>query len=224
MQKVLPKFFRLILFLAIFMLIGGNWKWVNGWIFVVFMLVQITFSTFYLSRKNPDLFKERTSDFSKQNQKKWDKFLLGFYLLCITLWLFIMPLDSQRLHFTQPFGLYINLLGFAFMITSFVLVFLSLLQNPFASHAVRIQQERGQQVVSGGLYSVVRHPLYFGSCFWHFGLPLFLNSSVGLIFGVFLTLIFVVRIIGEEKMLTEELEGYCDYKKKVKYRLIPLIW
>lgn len=224
MKKIIPRFFRLIVFLLIFMLVGGNLKWINGWIFVLFMFTQVIFTSVYLSRKKPELFKERASSFSKENQKKWDKFLLTFYIACIILWLFIMPLDSQRFHFTKPYGIYINTLGFVFMITSFILVFLSLIQNPFASHAVRIQEERGQQVITTGLYSFVRHPLYFGSIFWHFGLPLFLDSSIGLIIGVFLTLIFVFRIIGEEKMLTEELDGYLEYKKKVKYRLIPFIW
>lgn len=222
MKKI--RAIRLIIFLTLFMLIGGNFKWVQGWIFIAFMIVQIAFSTSYLKKNRPELFKERTSKLSTKNQKKWDKLLLGFYLLSITLWMFIMPLDSQRLHLTEPFGIYINLLGFGFMITSFVIVFLSLLQNNFASHTVRIQEDRGQKVISDGLYSFVRHPLYFGSVFWHFGLPLFLDSYVGLIGGIFLTLIFVVRIIGEEKMLTEDLEGYAEYKKKVKYRLIPLIW
>lgn len=224
MKKTLPKIFRLIIFLIIFMLIGGNLKWINGWILVFFMLLQSIFSVIYLSNKTPDLFRERISSFCKENQKKWDKFLLAFYLLCIVLWFFIMPIDSQRLHFTKPFDIYINLLGLGFMVISFVLVLLALVQNPFASHTVRIQEERGQKVISEGLYSIVRHPLYLGACFWHFGVPLFLNSFIGLVFGIFLTLILVFRIIGEEKMLTEELEGYIEYKKKVKYKLIPLIW
>lgn len=222
MKKI--RALRLILFLAIFMLIGGNFKWVQGWIFVVFMITQIAFSTNYLKKNRPELFKERTSKLSEENQKRWDKFILGIYLLSITLWMFIMPLDSQRLHLTKPFGIYWNLLGFGFMITSFVIVFLSLLQNNFASHVVRIQEDRGQKVVTEGLYSFVRHPLYFGSVFWHFGVPLFLNSVLGLVGGIFLTLIFVVRILGEEKMLTKELGDYAEYKKKVKYRLIPYVW
>lgn len=224
MKNIIPKLLRLIVFLALFILIGGNVKWIKGWIFILFMLVQVIFSMIYLRYKAPDLFKERTSSFSKNNQKNWDKFLLAFYIFSITLWLFVMPLDSQRLHLTKPFGVGVNLLGFVFMIISFVLVLSSLVQNSFASHVVRIQEDRGQQVVSDGLYSFVRHPLYFGSIFWHFGVPLFLNSFIGLILGIFLTLIFVFRIIGEEKMLTEELEGYAEYKKKVKYRLIPFIW
>jgi protein-S-isoprenylcysteine O-methyltransferase Ste14 len=222
MKKI--RALRLILFLAIFMLIGGNYKWIQGWIFVVFMITQIAFSTTYLKNNRPDLFKERTSKLSEENQKKWDKILLGIYLISITLWMFLMPLDSQRLHLTKPFGIFINSLGLCFMLTSFTIVFLSLLQNNFASHTVRIQDDRGQKVVTNGLYSFVRHPLYFGSVFWHFGVPMLLSSYLGLIGGIFLTLIFVVRIIGEEKMLTAELEGYADYKKKVKYRLIPLIW
>lgn len=224
MKKVLPQIFRLFIFLALFMIISGNLKWVNGWVFILFMLIQTVFSISYLSKKAPELFKERTSGFTKANQKKWDKFWLTSYILSLILWLFIMPIDSQRIHFTKPFGIYINLLGLAFMVLSSVLVNLSLIQNPFASHTVRIQKERGQQVISGGLYSFVRHPLYFGSCFWHFGLPLFLNSSIGLLLGIYLTFIVIFRIIGEEKMLTEELEGYAEYKEKVKYRLIPFIW
>lgn len=224
MKKIIPRILRLIIFLAIFMAIGGNMKWVNGWIFIFFMLAQVIFSVIYLSHNKPELFAERTSSFSKENQQTWDKFLLAGYMVSIVLWFFIMPIDSQRLHLTKPFGFYVNLLGFVFMIVSFVIVFLSLVQNPFASHTVRIQEERGQQVISDGLYSIVRHPLYFGSCFWHFGVPLFLNSFIGLCFGVYLTLIFVFRIFGEEKMLTEELQGYTEYKKKVRYRLIPFIW
>lgn len=218
------RLIRLIIFLTIFMFLGGNFKWIQGWIFVIFMILQIAFSTTYLKQNRPELFKERTSKLSEEKQKTWDKFLLGIYLISIILWMFIMPLDSQRLHFSKPFGIYINFLGFIFMITSFVIVFLSLLQNNFASHTVRIQDDRGQKVITDGLYSFVRHPLYFGSIFWHFGVPMLLSSNLGLIGGVFLSLIFVGRIIGEEKMLTEELEGYSEYKRKVKYRLIPLIW
>ena len=101
MKKI--RALRLIIFLTLFMLIGGNLKWVQGWIFVAFMIGQIAFSTTYLKKNRPELFKERTSKLSEENQKKWDKFLLGAYLLSITLWLFIMHLDSQRLHLTKPF-------------------------------------------------------------------------------------------------------------------------
>lgn len=224
MKKVISKAISLSLFLALFMFAGGNFHWLKGWIFVVIVLVQILVTTFYLYLKNPALLEERSSGFTKENQKEWDKLLLKVYMISMPLWILIMPLDAQRFHLTQPFGFYINAFGFALMIISSILVFLTLVQNTFASHTVRIQEERGQHVISDGLYGIVRHPMYASSFLWCIGTPLFLDSFAGLIFGMFIILIFIVRIIGEEKMLTQELDGYEEYKNKVKFRVVPFIW
>lgn len=89
---------------------------------------------------------------------------------------------------------------------------------------MRIQSERGQKVVSTGVYGWIRHPLYLGGILLFLGGPLLLGSIYGFIVGLLMSLSLVLRIIGEEKMLTEELEGYADYKKKVRYRLIPHVW
>nr|WP_209583918.1 isoprenylcysteine carboxylmethyltransferase family protein [Methanobacterium aggregans] len=89
---------------------------------------------------------------------------------------------------------------------------------------VRIQSERGQKVVSTGIYGRIRHPLYLGGILMFLGGPLLLGSIYGFILGLLMSMSLVLRTIGEEKMLTEELEGYADYKKKVRYRLIPHVW
>jgi protein-S-isoprenylcysteine O-methyltransferase Ste14 len=89
---------------------------------------------------------------------------------------------------------------------------------------VRIQSERDQKVVSTGVYGVVRHPMYLGAMLLFLGAPLLLGSRYGFIIGIYLCILFVVRIMGEEKMLLEELEGYAAYTQRVKYRLIPYVW
>lgn len=83
---------------------------------------------------------------------------------------------------------------------------------------------RVQQVISTGVYSFVRHPLYLGCLLMLFGAPLLLGSISGLIIGVIAFFVLVGRIMGEEKMLVNELEGYEDYQQKVAYRLIPFVW
>ena len=95
-------------------------------------------------------------------------------------------------------------------------------ENAYLSRTIEVQE--GQSVVSTGLYGIVRHPMYLATLLMFLPIPLILQSFWGLcVFGWYVVLI-AVRILNEEKVLTAELDGYADYKKKVKYRLIPFIW
>ena len=89
---------------------------------------------------------------------------------------------------------------------------------------VRVQTERKQRVVTTGVYGFVRHPLYLGCLLMLLGAALLLGSICGLVIGVLAVCLLVVRIVGEERMLVNELDGYRDYRKKVTYRLIPFVW
>ena len=95
-------------------------------------------------------------------------------------------------------------------------------ENAYLSRTVKV--EEGQTVVSTGLYGIVRHPMYLASILMFLSIPLVMGSWYALIPFALYPLLMVVRIKDEEKLLTAELEGYEEYKKKVKYRLIPLIW
>ena len=95
-------------------------------------------------------------------------------------------------------------------------------ENAYLSRSIKV--EEGQKVVITGLYGIVRHPMYLATLLMFLPIPLILQSFWGLcVFGWYAVLI-VIRILNEEKVLTAELDGYADYKKKVKYRLIPFIW
>jgi len=139
------------------------------------------------------------------------------------IWFLIMPLDGQRFIWTINFASWLEAFGLLLLFGSAFLLFRSYKDNSFVSPLVRIQSDRNQ-VICTGVYRFVRHPMYLGGIMLFLGVPLLLGSIYGIIVGIFLSLIFVARLIGEEKMLILELEGYPDYKDKVKYRLIPYIW
>ena len=95
-------------------------------------------------------------------------------------------------------------------------------ENAYLSRTVKV--EEGQTVISTGLYGIVRHPMYLASVLMFLSIPLVMGSWYALIPFAFYPLLMVVRILDEEKLLTAELSGYDEYKKKVKYRMIPFIW
>ena len=95
-------------------------------------------------------------------------------------------------------------------------------ENAYLSRTVKV--EEGQTVVSTGLYGVVRHPMYLASILMFLAIPLVMGSWYALIPFAFYPVLMVIRILDEEKLLTAELAGYEEYKRKVKYRMIPFIW
>ena len=95
-------------------------------------------------------------------------------------------------------------------------------QNAYLSRTIKV--EEGQKVVDKGLYGIVRHPMYTATIFLFLSMPLVLGSMVAFFVFLLYPVLIVTRIIYEEKVLEKELDGYVEYKKKVKYRLIPFIW
>lgn len=95
-------------------------------------------------------------------------------------------------------------------------------QNTYLSRTIKV--EENQQVIDKGLYSVVRHPMYTATIFLFLSMPLILGSLISFFVFLLYPVLIIVRIINEEKYLEENLIGYKEYKKKVKYRIIPFIW
>jgi protein-S-isoprenylcysteine O-methyltransferase Ste14 len=95
-------------------------------------------------------------------------------------------------------------------------------ENAYLSRTIEVQE--GQKVIDTGLYGVVRHPMYFATLLMFLPIPIILQSFWGLIPMVLYPVVIVIRILNEEKVLERGLEGYSEYKKRVKYRLIPFVW
>jgi protein-S-isoprenylcysteine O-methyltransferase Ste14 len=135
-----------------------------------------------------------------------------------------MPLDSKRSGWTRHFPVWLKVVGGIVLLFSFFFFYRSYTDNTFLSPLVRVQTERKQKVISTGVYGFVRHPMYLGGILLFVGTPLLLGSIYGVLVGLIMMLLLAGRIIGEERRLVNELEDYGDYKKKVRYRLIPFVW
>ena len=222
--KLFLTFIYILIFPLVLLFISGNWLWVQGWIFSIWFIGLCYTTIIYLYRYDPALLEERYKQPGSEGEKGWDKYFMYILFPSFVIWFLIMPLDAQRFAWTISFPIWLEALGLILLIGSAFFLFRSYKDNTFVSPLVRIQSERDQKVVSTGVYGFVRHPMYLGGILLFLGAPLILGSIYGLIIGIFLSLLFVARIMGEEEMLLEELEGYPNYKKNVKYRLIPYIW
>ena len=222
--KLLLTALYLLIFPALILLLSGDWLWIEGWIFDIWFIALCATSIIYLYRHDPALLAERYKKPGTANQKGWDKYVVYGLVLGFILWIVIMPLDAKRFGWSAAPILPVRVFGGIGLLYSSFLFYRAYKDNTFLSPLVKVQTERKQQVVSTGVYAFVRHPMYLGGILLFIGTPMLLGSLYGVLIGVLLSLLIVARIIGEERMLVKELEGYADYKKKVKYRLIPFIW
>jgi protein-S-isoprenylcysteine O-methyltransferase Ste14 len=222
--KIVFTIIWILLFPTLVLILSGDLFWIEGWIFAVWFTVLCLTTILHLNKKDPGLLAERYRKPGTGGQKSWDKYLIYGILAGFTAWIIIMPLDAKRYGWTRHFPLWLQILGGIALTISFIFIYRSYSDNTYASALVRIQKERKQRVVSTGVYGIVRHPMYFGALLLFLGAPMLLASFYGFILGLVNMGIFALRIIGEEKMLISELEGYKEYIMKVKYRLVPFVW
>jgi protein-S-isoprenylcysteine O-methyltransferase Ste14 len=214
----------ILIFPAVILFLSGDWLWLEGWIFSLWFDAMVLSNVMYLYWKDPALLAERSKAPGSDNQEKWDKYLvIGIYFMALV-WFIVMPLDAKRFGWSPIFPVWLKVLGGVALLPALYLIYQATVENTYLSTLVRIQTERNQHVISTGVYGFVRHPLYLGCLLMILGAPLLLGSMYGFIIGVIAIIVLVGRIIGEENMLVNGLEGYEEYKKKVKYRLVPFVW
>lgn len=223
-SKIIFTLAYILIFPVLLLFLSGDWLWIEGWIFCIWFTVLCFTTIIYLYINDPALLAERYKKPGTANQKGWDKYVVYGLLIGFIVWIVIMPIDAKRYEWTKYFPLWLKCIGGTGLLFSFFFFYRSYTDNTFVSPLIRIQKERKQQVVSTGVYGFVRHPMYLGGILLFMGAPMLLGSTYGIISGLILSILLVGRIFGEEKMLVNELEGYAEYKKKVKYRLIPFIW
>jgi protein-S-isoprenylcysteine O-methyltransferase Ste14 len=201
---------------------AGTLRWPAGWVFLVFYTTDFTFWVIWGTRNKPDLLKERAQSL-KGGGKAWDKVIVLLNMIVGIIGFVVAGLDAVRYQWsvvTPPW----RIAGVVLIVLCYFLSYQAVLNNPFASGIVRIQEDRGHHVISRGPYQYVRHPMYIGSILGDFGIPLFLGSYWALIPGVIMAALFTYRTAREDKTLREELPGYEEYTRKVRYRLVPGIW
>lgn len=209
--------FALALFLP-----AGTLAWPAGWIFLGLFFSFFLAVNLWLDRHNPELLQERTR-LGTSDQQGWDKVLFPLLLAFPFVGLIFMSLDAVRLH-GSPVPIWLQVVGAVVLLCSFYLLFLTFRENSYLSTVVRVQEERGQTVVSTGPYAHVRHPMVAAIAVFTVGTALLLGSAYGVLLGLIFLAILARRAVLQERTLREALPGYSAYMTQVRVRLIPYVW
>jgi protein-S-isoprenylcysteine O-methyltransferase Ste14 len=222
--QILLTALYLLFFPVLLFFLAGDWYWVEGWIYSVIFVGLCWALVAYLYFNDPGLLKERYSSAYQKGQAAWDKIFLSVFMLLYFVWFVVIPLDAKRYQWSPEFPVWIKIAGGLLTVFSFAIIVEVFRENSFAAPVVKVQEERHQKVISTGLYSMIRHPMYFGAIFLFLGPPLLMGSVYALAVGLIAIVLVAIRSIGEESVLREQLEGYDEYMKKVRWRLIPYVF
>lgn len=196
---------------------AGTFSYLNGWLLMGILFVPMFLAGIVMMLKNPELLKSRLNAKEKQREQNLVVKLSGLMFLSG----FIIAGLGVRFHwYVLPIGVAVG--GAVVFLVAYILYAEVLRENTYLSRTIEVQEN--QKVIDTGLYGIVRHPMYSATLLLFLSMPIVLGSVYA--FLIFLVYPFIIakRIKHEEKFLEEELEGYREYKQKVKYRLIPFIW
>ena len=214
-------YISLILFIiALFMiywLVSGTILYWEAWFYLIgYSIFKILLIQFLLTN-NPELLKKRLT--FKEKENKQQKLIwfggLNYFLM------YGIPAIDRRFEWSI-LSYWLIIVGWIILITGMYINYKVYQTNPWSSVAIQVQDE--QSVIDTGVYGIVRHPLYLAGWLGAIGTVLVLGSYWGLIAAIGWLIMFTLRLLDEEKMLIQDLPGYADYCKKVKYRLIPGIF
>ena len=196
---------------------AGTLDYSGGIIFMCALFVPMFIAGFVMMAKSPQLLAKRLNAKEKEREQSLVVKLSGLMFL---VGFILAGLDFRFGWIKLPFA--VNVVGTVIFLVSYALYAEVLRENAYLSRTIEIQE--GQKVVDTGLYGIVRHPMYAITLTLFLSMPLILGSLISFVAFLAYPFIIAARIKNEEKVLTEGLEGYSEYKQKVKYRLIPFIW
>jgi protein-S-isoprenylcysteine O-methyltransferase Ste14 len=206
---------------ALLFLPAGRWDWPQAWILILSFGAFLFLYALWGMYRDPEQLRERSQ--VAQNVKGWDKLILLVYSALLPTVFILAGFDAGRFRWSQV-SLGVQVLAWGGMLIGVALIFWAVRTNTYLSRQARIQEERGQVVVTSGPYRVIRHPMYLGILILFLCLGPALGSWYAVIPGLAIDLLFIVRTAKEDIMLREELPGYEDYAHRVHYRLIPGVW
>lgn len=216
--NALIKYFAGVLLVGFLVFVpAGTLDYFGGWLLMVILFVPMFFAGLVMMAKSPKLLekrldaKEKLEDQGMVVKLSGLMFIAGFVVagLCYR-WQILMVPKVVSIGFAVVFLL------------SYVMYAEVMRENAYLSRTIEVQE--GQTVVDTGLYGIVRHPMYSATVILFMSMPLVLGSLVSFVIFLVYPLIIAKRIKGEEEFLSKELEGYEEYKEKVKYRLLPFVW
>jgi len=213
------------LFIPLVLLVcGGDFGWWQAWVYSLLVVAAGVGGRIWAEHRHPGLMAERQNIVSFRNAKAWDKVLAPLMALSVSFPLVIVAGLDHRFDRSPAFPLWLIVLGFILISLGYAFAVWALVENRFFSSVVRIQVERGHVVCDSGPYRIVRHPGYAGNILPLLGIVLALSSVWTIIPAVVALIIAVIRTALEDQTLQEELPGYREYTRRVRYRLIPGVY
>ncbi|MBY0291221.1 MAG: isoprenylcysteine carboxylmethyltransferase family protein [Mycobacteriaceae bacterium] len=209
-----------VVFGSILFLTAGTFDYWQAWVFLAVFAASTWIPGTYLMRTNPDALQRRMRAGPTAETRAKQKILIAGWYLSLASVLVVSALDHRFGWSRVPPA--ISLMGDVMVAAALGLVMLVVIQNSYAAATVRVEQ--GQQLASTGLYRLVRHPMYTANLILTLGIALALGSYWGMLVVLPAFIVMALRIRDEEKLLTEELNGYLEYTQHVRHRLVPLIW
>jgi len=217
-KKILKRFSLVPIVLGLLILVpAGTFNFWQVYVYIGILVIPMIFVLFYFLKNDPLFLERRTRAREKEKAQK----IIQIVFSLIFLSGFVIPGLDKRFGWSD-IPINIVLITDIIVLFGYLLIFFVFRQNSYASRVVEV--DKSQKVITTGLYSIVRHPMYLGVLIMYIPAPVALGSYWGLIPMATIPLAIVFRILNEEKVLSKDLAGYKEYCQKTRYRLIPLIW
>lgn len=217
LEAIIKYLLGIILIGLLLFIPAGTIKWFNGLLFMGLLFIPMFIAGIIMYYKAPDLLRSRLNAKEKQSSQKDVIKYSGI--------MFILVFIIAGLNYRYQWYFFSNkyvIIGSIIFLLAYLMFGEVLRENAYLSRTIEVKEN--QKVIDTGLYGVVRHPMYTSTIFLFISMPLILNSIISLIIMLFYIPIIIKRIKNEEEVLEKELQGYIEYKQKVKYYLIPFIY
>ena len=196
---------------------ANSFEYWNAWLFMGLLFIPMFIVGIILMIKNPKLLKKRLNAKEKEDEQKWVLLFSGLMFISG----FIVAGLNYKYKWIEIPNIVVIISSILFII-SYILYAEVLRENTYLSRTIEVQEN--QKVIDTRLYGIVRHPMYAVTILLFLTIPLVLGSIISFMIFLIYPIIISKRIINEEKVLEKDLKGYTEYKKKVKYKVIPFVW
>ena len=217
LQAIIKYVFGVLIVGGLLFIPANSFDYWNGWLFMGLLFIPMFIAGIILMIKNPELLRKRLNAKEQENEQKWVLLFSGLMFIAG----FIIAGLNYRYRWIEMPNV-VTIISSILFIIAYILYAEVLRENTYLSRTIEVQEN--QKVIDTGLYGIVRHPMYAVTILLFLTIPLVLGSIISFIIFLIYPIIIGKRIKNEEKVLEKDLKGYTEYKKKVKYRLIPFVW
>ena len=216
-QATIKYVFGVLIVGGLLFIPANSFEYWNGLLFMGLLFIPMFIAGIILMIKNPELLRKRLNAKEQENEQKWVLLFSGLMFIAG----FIVAGLNYRYKWIEMPNAVIIISSILFII-AYILYAEVLRENTYLSRTIEVQEN--QKVIYTGLYGIVRHPMYAVTILLFLTMPLILGSIISFIIFLIYPIIIAKRIKNEEKVLEKDLKGYTEYKKKVKYKVIPFVW